>query len=548
MHGVLCRISPRLGPHLNQRWRQHYLKHTHWSDGYPETTFLRPLVSQPTTPLAISRYFTLVVSLLSFYLQFHGLFLSPQPIPLHHLTRFSCFFHTWTHPNGSILHPHDLIEPHFVLTQNRKEEHTESSALSSTFFSDRNQPCNPLDSSSSHCTFVLMENSYIPFFSTTATSSTTPITTTTTTHSPSNMDWSQNSDFSMFEPMNSQFQHPSQLLSPNQSLQFPYNHSIEQAPVYPFFTGQKGFEFGVCKEQERRTNDPYRTRLARINRKLARQRSLQRNANSGASTQVDARRLINSGADTDTNKNKDTKKDLYRFCTPDNKRLRVLLKKELKNSDVGSLGRIVLPKRDAEVNLPPLSDKEGIQVMIKDVYSNHMWTLKYKFWSNNKSRMYVLENTGDFVKQNGLGTGDSLTLYEDESKNLYFSITKVATVAVESSSNIQYYHNVNNNGEEGNDNSNNMYLPFTSQSKDDEAASLELFMEQQEPNDFIMTLPMDSTYGSHTMFPEETRHLPNNVDQMPSLSRSVDDISINFDDCYGGLDMLPEANQYNFSF
>ncbi|TYH53306.1 hypothetical protein ES332_D09G090900v1 [Gossypium tomentosum] len=551
MHGVLCRISPRLGPHLNQRWRQHYLKHTHWSDGYPETTFLRPLVSQPTTPLAISRYLTLVVSLLSLYLQFHGLFLSPQPIPLHHLTRFSRFFHTWTHPNGSILQPHDLIEPHFVLTQNRKEEHTQSSALSSTFFSGRNQHCNPLDSSSSHCTFVLMENSYIPFFSTTATSSTTPITTTTTIHSSSNMDWSQNSDFSMFEPMNSQFQHPSQLLSPNQSLQFPYNHSIEQAPVYPFFTGQKGFEFGVRKEQERRTNDPYRTKLARINRKLARQRSLQRNANSGASTQVDARRLINSGADTDTNKNKDNKKDQYRFCTPDNQRLRVVLKKELKNSDVGSLGRIVLPKRDAEVNLPPLSDKEGIQVMIKDVYSNHMWTLKYKFWSNNKSRMYVLENTGDFVKQNGLGTGDSLTLYEDESKNLYFSITKVATVAVESSSNQQYYHNVNNNGEEGNDNSNNignMYLPFTSQSKDDEATSLELFMEQQEPNDFIMTLPMDSTYGSHTMFPEETRHLPNNVGQTTSLSRSVDDISINFDDCYGGLDMLPEVNQYNFSF
>lgn len=129
----------------------------------------------------------------------------------------------------------------------------------------------------------------------------------------------------------------------------------------------------------------------------------------------------------------------------------------------------------------------------------------------------------------------------------------MATAAVESSSNQQYYHNVSNNGDEDNDNSNsnnigNMYLPFTPQSKDDEATSLELFMGQQEPNDFIMTLPMDATYGSHTMFPEETRHLPTSVCQSPSLSTSVDDISINFDDCYGGLDVLPEVNQYNFSF
>ncbi|XP_022777347.1 B3 domain-containing transcription factor LEC2-like [Durio zibethinus] len=441
-----------------------------------------------------------------------------------------------------------------------------------------------------------MDNSYIPF------SPTTTTTTNTTLRQP-NMGWSQNLEFSIYEPMNSknfsstplttasnsQFHHPPQFMAPYQSLQPPYRHPIEQAgqslpyPVYPFFMGRNGIEFGVCssnhasngvqgscfiqtdglsKEQERRILDPYRTKVARIKRKLARQRSLslQRNASSEASTQVDARRLTNSGADTKVKNNNDTKRDLYKFCTTENKRLRVLLSKELKNSDVGSLGRIVLPKREAEINLPTLSDKEGIQLMIKDVYSNQVWTLKYKFWTNNKSRMYVLENTGDFVKQNGLEIGDSLTLYEDESKNLYFSILKVERVAVEPSKG-QHSDNENNN---------HMYVPFTCQSRDEEDTSLELLIEQlkhkeqEAPND-LMTLPMDAAY-SHRL-PEEARHLlsdsivasretysritttplQTSSTLLQGKARSVDDIEINFDDCYGGLDMLPDVNHYNFS-
>ncbi|KAK8547487.1 hypothetical protein V6N12_031624 [Hibiscus sabdariffa] len=502
--------------HLNQRWRQHSLKPTHWSDGYPKTTFRRPLVSHPTTPLATS---------LTLCMQFHGLFLSP----LHLLTRFSCLFHTWTPPNGSILHPHGLIEPRFLLTQNRKE-HSQSSALSSTSPSDHHHHhCTPLrsPSPSSHCTFVLMDNSYMmPFFS----------TPTPTPNSTSNMGCSpnSNSDLSTFEPMSSQFQHP----SPYQSLQLPHRHGMEQPPMYPCF------DFGAWKEQDRRIMDPYRTKLARVHRKLARQRSLslQRNATSGgASTQVDAGRLINNGAksNTDMRQNNDTKKELYKFITPDNKRLRVLLRKELKNSDVGSLGRIVLPKRETEANLPTLSDKEGIQVRMKDVYSNNDWTLKYKFWINNKSRMYVLENTGDFVKQNGLGIGDSLTLYEDESKNLYFSISKVATVAVESSQ--QYCNTVNNT----NNDDRHIYVA----SKDDEEASLELLIEQlknkepQEPNDFMSALPMDAANNSHRTHPNDSQ-MQMSATSLGVMTRSVDDISINFDDCYGGL---PDVNHYNFS-
>lgn len=88
----------------------------------------------------------------------------------------------------------------------------------------------------------------------------------------------------------------------------------------------------------------------------------------------------------------------------------------------------LLIQREAEENLPSLSDKEGIQVVMRDAFSEQFWTLKFKwvpytlafvfssfglslklllddkssvfwllrYWSNNKSRMYVLENTGRF--------------------------------------------------------------------------------------------------------------------------------------------------------
>ncbi|KAF7851201.1 hypothetical protein BT93_L4346 [Corymbia citriodora subsp. variegata] len=120
------------------------------------------------------------------------------------------------------------------------------------------------------------------------------------------------------------------------------------------------------------------------------------------------------------------REDRHSFFMPDGKRLRMLLKKELKNSDVRSLGRIVLPKREAEENLPIVPDKEGIQLVIRDVSSPHEWTLRYRYWSNNNSRMYLFENAGELVKQNGLDIGDSITFYEDECKKIYFSIEKVA--------------------------------------------------------------------------------------------------------------------------
>ncbi|CAH8298625.1 unnamed protein product [Eruca vesicaria subsp. sativa] len=204
-------------------------------------------------------------------------------------------------------------------------------------------------------------------------------------------------------------------------------HSSDAYPQIPVV--QTGSEFGslVCKPGVRQERggflDPHSTKMARINRKKAMIRSRNNSSpNSSSNELVDSRRQV--ALTMKNNAEIAARKDLYRFSSFDNKKLRVLLVKHLKNSDVGSLGRIVLPKREAEGNLPELSDKEGMVLEMRNVDSVQSWSFKYKYWSNNKSRMYVLENTGEFVKKNGVLMGDYLTIYEDESKNLYFSIRK----------------------------------------------------------------------------------------------------------------------------
>ncbi|XP_072965624.1 B3 domain-containing protein VP1 isoform X2 [Typha angustifolia] len=100
------------------------------------------------------------------------------------------------------------------------------------------------------------------------------------------------------------------------------------------------------------------------------------------------------------------------------KNLRFLLQKVLKQSDVGSLGRIVLPK-EAEIHLPELDARDGISIPMEDIGTSRVWNMRYRFWPNNKSRMYLLENTGDFVRSNGLQEGDFIVIYSDVKSGKY---------------------------------------------------------------------------------------------------------------------------------
>ncbi|KAM7279994.1 hypothetical protein ACFE04_007128 [Oxalis oulophora] len=96
----------------------------------------------------------------------------------------------------------------------------------------------------------------------------------------------------------------------------------------------------------------------------------------------------------------------------DPQKLRFLFQKELRNSDVGSLRRMVLPKRASEAHLPALEYKEGMNINMDDLDGIHVWTFKYRYWPNNNSRMYVLENTGDFVQKHSLRSGDYIMVIE----------------------------------------------------------------------------------------------------------------------------------------
>ncbi|KAG0543180.1 hypothetical protein BDA96_02G167800 [Sorghum bicolor] len=100
-------------------------------------------------------------------------------------------------------------------------------------------------------------------------------------------------------------------------------------------------------------------------------------------------------------------------------KLRFLLQKELKQSDVGELGRIVLPKMEAEVHLPELKTKYGISIPMEDIGTSRVWNMQYRFWSDNKSRMYVLGNTGEFVRSNELQQGDFIVIYSDVKSGKY---------------------------------------------------------------------------------------------------------------------------------
>ncbi|XP_075520206.1 B3 domain-containing transcription factor ABI3-like [Primulina tabacum] len=95
------------------------------------------------------------------------------------------------------------------------------------------------------------------------------------------------------------------------------------------------------------------------------------------------------------------------------KNLKFLLQKVLKQSDVGNLGRIVLPKKEAESHLPELDSRDGIPISMEDIGTSRVWNMRYRFWPNNKSRMYLLENTGEFVRINGLQEGDFIVIYSD---------------------------------------------------------------------------------------------------------------------------------------
>ncbi|KAL5216667.1 hypothetical protein ABZP36_008068 [Zizania latifolia] len=91
---------------------------------------------------------------------------------------------------------------------------------------------------------------------------------------------------------------------------------------------------------------------------------------------------------------------------------RLILRKDLTNSDVGNIGRIVLPKRDAEAYLPPLFQREGLGLVMDDFKIPTTWNFKYRFFCLWNLMDCTVLSSGVFVKEHGLQTGDTFIIYK----------------------------------------------------------------------------------------------------------------------------------------
>ena len=95
----------------------------------------------------------------------------------------------------------------------------------------------------------------------------------------------------------------------------------------------------------------------------------------------------------------------------------ICFEKTLTHSDTSGGGRIVIPKAIAEQHFPTIGDQQGCQLPVVDVFGETRW-LRFRYWVNNSSRMYILEGVGPLLKLFKLSVGDVLMFGKDSSRNL----------------------------------------------------------------------------------------------------------------------------------
>ncbi|KAI3721014.1 hypothetical protein L2E82_32016 [Cichorium intybus] len=74
-------------------------------------------------------------------------------------------------------------------------------------------------------------------------------------------------------------------------------------------------------------------------------------------------------------------------------------------------------KIEGEPHLPNLDSRDGISIAMEDIGTCQVWTMRYslKFWPNNKSRMYLLENT-EVLRTRYIKLSDQQRLIEKNEK------------------------------------------------------------------------------------------------------------------------------------
>ncbi|KAJ7558026.1 hypothetical protein O6H91_04G022300 [Diphasiastrum complanatum] len=76
-------------------------------------------------------------------------------------------------------------------------------------------------------------------------------------------------------------------------------------------------------------------------------------------------------------------------------------------------------KTQAEKFLPSLGNGENVFLAMEDFTGARKWNFKFSHWRNNKSRMYLLKNTGEFVTYHDLKAKDVIIIYKNHALGKY---------------------------------------------------------------------------------------------------------------------------------
>ncbi|WOH11797.1 hypothetical protein DCAR_0831289 [Daucus carota subsp. sativus] len=123
-----------------------------------------------------------------------------------------------------------------------------------------------------------------------------------------------------------------------------------------------------------------------------------------------------------------TEQELQQISGDSNSVITPLFEKVLTASDAGKIGRLVLPKKCAEVYLPPISNPEGIPLPVQDLKGEE-WVFQFRFWPNNNSRMYVLEGVSPCIQSMQLRAGDTITFNRNPHGKLVMGCRKTSSAS-----------------------------------------------------------------------------------------------------------------------
>lgn len=97
----------------------------------------------------------------------------------------------------------------------------------------------------------------------------------------------------------------------------------------------------------------------------------------------------------------------------------VMFEKGLTQSDTSGTGRIVIPKAIAESHFPSLNEpSDGVVLRVIDVFGKTRG-VKFRFWVNNSSRMYIVEGTKYLLQTFKLNVGDVIMFAKDTEGQIY---------------------------------------------------------------------------------------------------------------------------------